>query len=291
MLACGSAAPSRPQASPPSAGLLLLSLADGSERARLSFGQDPLAVVVDETANVAYVSDNAPGDVYAVALDRPRVLWKTQVGGRPGPLLLSGGHLLTSLYADGMVAELDAGSGQVLKRYTVGKGPGELAGAGQVACADGTVWDLAGHALPAAPGFALAAGPGGLWTADYNGGALVRVSDGARVALPAHAHAFWLATGVADDLLVAAEGGQEDQDPGLVLRMGDDLRPRVVAVARDPDQVAEAGGQLFVAAHGDRAVKVVQGGALATWSRGAGVVALAPAPQLGLLVVLVNARE
>jgi len=291
VVACGPPASSRPQAAPPSAGLLLLSLADGSERARLSFGQDPLAVVVDETANIAYVSDNAAGDVYAVALGKPRVIWKTLVGGRPGPLLVSGGHVLTSLYSDAAVAELAAGSGQFLRRYSVGRGPGELAGEGQVACADGTVWDLAGHTTRAGPGFALAAGPGGLWTSDYDGGALVRVSDGARVSLPPHAHAFWLATGVAHDLLVAAEGDREDQDPGFVLRMGDDLRPRVVGVARDPDQVAEVGGKLFIAAHGDRAVKVVQGGATATWSRGAGVVALAPAPQLGLLVVLVNARE
>lgn len=271
--------------------MLVLSLADGSEKGRLSLGQDPVAVAVDEAAAVAYVSDNVAGDVYAVGLDPVRVLWKTTVGGRPGPLLLLRGRLYVSLFDAAAVAALDPASGRELGRAAVGQGPGELADDGQVACADGTAWDLAGHSRPAGKGFGLADGPGGLWTADAAAGMLVRLTDGQRVSLPGHLHPFWLATAGDGSLLVTAEGDDEDRDPGAVLKLDQGLHLTRLLTSQDPDLVSESGGRIYVAAHGERAVKVLQGGSLATWQKGAAVVALAPAPRLGLLVVLVNARE
>ncbi len=282
-------------APPPSAGLLLLSLADGSVRAVRALGEDPVAVALSPDGRRAYVSDNAPGIVRAVDLPSLRVLWETQVGGRPGPLLAAGEQVLVSLFEAGQVAALAAADGSPLARHPVGRGPGQLAvvaGAVLVACADGRLWGLDGTSRPAGAGFGLAAGPGGAWTADYADGRLVRAEDGLAVALPPGLHPFWL-TAAGGGVLAAAEGDDEDRDAGAVLELDAGLRLQPRAAARDPDQVEAAGGRLFVAAHADRHVLVVESGSSRrwVWAPGAAPVAVAPDTALGLLLVVTDARE
>jgi hypothetical protein len=64
-----------------------------------------------------------------------------------------------------------------------------------------------------------------------------------------------------------------------------------LALPKDPDQVLQSGSTIFVAAHGDSEVLAIEGGHTSAWARGAGAVALAPDPALGLLVVAVNGHE
>jgi len=63
---------------------------------------------------VAYVSDNRPGRVRAIALPSLRVLWTTDVGGRPGPLLATLDAVYVSLFDAGQVAELAVADGAVI---------------------------------------------------------------------------------------------------------------------------------------------------------------------------------
>jgi hypothetical protein len=242
---------------------------------------------------VAYVSDNRPGRVRAVALPSLRVLWTVDVGGRPGPLLASLDALYVSLYEAGQVAELALADGAVVARHAVGKGPGQLAlagGAVLVHCADGEVWDLAGgHRPGGGAGFAL----GGGWSAAYASGALLRLADGASLASPPHLHPFWLAPGSGSTAYAAAEGDDEDRDPGAVLVVAGD-RVDILAPARDPDQVAYLAGRVFTAAHADHEVLVLDAAGQAParhWAAGSSPVALATDPRLGLLIVVVNATE
>jgi hypothetical protein len=271
-------------------------LADGSFRGQMALGADPLAIAISADGRTAYVSDNAPGAVYAVALPELRVRWRTVVGGRPGPILAGLDFLLVSLYEAGQVAELDARSGAVLDRRRVGPGPGQLVlddGRVQVACGDGRVWDLEGGSRPGGRGFGLAAAGGQLWSTDYEGGALVRVGDGTRVPLPTGLHPFALSSGPGDRILVAAEGRDEDRDPGAALVLDRAGRLTRLAVARDPDLVIEWDQRVYVAAHGDRAVTVLgkAPGRVSRWVPGGAAVALGADPALGLLVVVTNARE
>jgi hypothetical protein len=93
-------------------------------------------------------------------------------------------------------------------------------------------------------------------------------------------------------LLIAAEGGTEDTDPGGVFSfdpMTDTFK--TLGNPKDPDQVVQSGPAVLVAAHGDRQVLSIEGGHTSAWASGAGAVALAPDPALGLLVVVVNAHE
>ena len=289
---CGSPAAPAP---PPAAGLLVYGL-DGGLRASAALGRDPLAVALASDGATAYVSDNAAGVVRAVAVPRLRLRWQAAVGGRPGPLLAVAGRLLVSLFESAQVAELDPSDGRLLARHPVGPGPGQLllaAGRVLVACSDGRVWDLAGGSRPAGPGFALGLGAGGTWASDQAGGALVRLEDGRRLQLPPGLHPFWAAAGPEGSLWVTAEGADEDADPGAVVVVDGSLRPRVVAAPRDPDALAAAGGRVYVAAHGERELLVLDsaGRRLATWGRGSSPVAVAVDTRQALLVVVTNARE
>jgi hypothetical protein len=289
--ACGGSGPSGARA--PAAGLLLLGLADGSLRAQQALGEDPVSVELAADGAVAYVSDNRPGRVLAIALPSLHVLWSADPGGRPGPLLATLDALYVSLFEAGQVAELAPADGAVVARHNVGKGPGQLAldgGAVLVHCEDGEVWDLAGgHRPGGGPGFAL----GGGWSAAYDSGTLLRLADGATLASPPHLHPFWLAPGAGSTAYAAAEGDDEDRDPGAVLVLADG-RVDVLARPHDPDQVAYLAGRVFTAAHADHEVLVLDAAGKAAprhWAAGSGPVALATDPRLGLLIVVVNARE
>jgi hypothetical protein len=281
---------------PPAAGLVLVGLSDGTFRGQIALGSDPVAVTISADGRTAYVSDNQPGAVYAVSLPELKVRWKTVVGGRPGPLLAGLDFVFVSLYEAGRVAELDAHSGTLLSQHRVGPRPGQLVlddGRVQVACGDGRVWDLEGASRPGGRGFGLAAAAGRLWSTDYEGGALVRVGDGHRVTLPAGLHPFWLSAGPDDRILIAAEGTDEDRDPGAALLMDRSLNLTRLAVARDPDLILEWDQRIYIAAHGERRVTVLgkAQGRVSHWMTGAAVVALAVTPSLGLLVAVTDAGE
>ena len=242
---------------------------------------------------VAYVSDNRPGRVRAVALPSLRVLWTADIGGRPGPLLATLDALYVSLFDAGQVAELAPADGRLVARHPVGRGPGQLAlagGAVLVHCADGEVWDLeGGHRAGGGPGFAL----GGGWSGAYDSGTLVRLADGASLPSPPHLHPFWLAPGSGATTYAAAEGDDEDRDPGAVLVIAEG-GVEVLARPHDPDQVAYLAGRVFTAAHADREVLVLDAASQAAprhWAAGSSPVALATDPRLGLLIVVVNASE
>jgi hypothetical protein len=131
------------------------------------------------------------------------------------------------------------------------------------------------------------------WVGGYAAGTLKRLEDGLVVTLPPHLHPFWLTAGPGDALYVAAEGDDEDRDPGAVLELAHGT-VRSLAAARDVDQVEVAAGRVYAAAHGDRAVIVLDatsGAVLGRWARGTNPVALAADPQLGVLVVVTDARE
>lgn len=224
------------------------------------------------------------------------MIWQATVGGRPGPLLATLDGVLVSLFDDDAVVELSAADGALLARHTVGKGPGQVAVAGSrvlVACSGGGAWDLAGAHFAGGSGFLLGSGAGGTWTADQANGRLVRVEDGQVVPLRAGQHPFWAAAGPGGTLWVTAEGQDEDRDPGSVVVLDESLRPRVVATPRDPDAVVNVGDRMFVAAHGERSVWVLDRGGrhVGTWAAGSQPVALAADVQQGLLVVVTDARE
>lgn len=275
---------------------MLLSLKDGTSRGSASVGSDVVAVIVSDDGRTAYLADSAPGDVYSVTLPELKVAWKHHVGGAPFGLLLHGGRLFVSLFSGALVVELDPGSGAQLATHTVPDGPGMLAtgpdGRVMVAGTRGQVNYLDGTSTPAGNGFAVAVVSGQVWTADYERAELVPAGDDHRVGLPLPVFPFWLAPGAGDTLLVAAEGGTEDTDPGGVFSF-DTMAGSftLLATPRDPDQVLQSGSTIFVAAHGDRDVLAIHGGQAAAWARGASAVALAADPALGYLVVAVNAHE
>ena len=275
---------------------MLLSLKDGTPRGSASVGSDVVAVIVSDDGKTAYLADSAPGDVYSVTLPELKVGWKHHTGGAPFGLLLHGGRLFVSLFSAAQVVELDPTSGAQLATHTVHDGPAVLAigpdGRVAVAGTRGLVDYLDGTSTPAGNGFAVALVNGGLWTADYERAELVPVGDDHRVGLPMPVFPFWLAPGAGDTLLVAAEGGTEDTDPGGVFSFDTVAGSfTVLGTPRDPDQVLQSGSTIFVAAHGDREVLAIGGGHSAAWARGAAAVALAADPPLGYLVVAVNAHE
>jgi DNA-binding beta-propeller fold protein YncE len=294
-VACG-AAPARVIPAYPETGLVLLSLKDGTPRASAPVGSDVVAVIVSDDGKTAYLADSAPGDVYSVTLPGLKVAWKHHVGGAPFGLLLHSGRLFVSLFSGALVVELDPGNGAQLATHTVHDGPAVLAVAADdrvvVAGTRGLVDYLDGTSTPAGNGFAVAVVGGTIWTADYERAELVPVGGDHRVGLPLPLFPFWLAPGVGDSLLIAAEGGTEDTDPGGVFSF-DTMTGAfsTLATPKDPDQVLQSGSTIFVAAHGDRDVLAIQAGRASTWAGGAAAVALAADSALGDLVVAVNAHE
>ena len=280
----------------PESGLVLLDLKSGASTASLSVGTDAVAVSLSVDGTVAFVADSAPGDVYAVKLETRRVLWRAHTGGNPFGLLPINDRLYVSLFSSGLVDELAMTNGQVLATHTVGEGPAVMAidsdGEPVVALRSGHIATLDGSQRTAGAGYGIVTVGGDEWTADYKLGALVRTTDGRTIDLPAGQSPFWLGAGSAGTILVSCEGADEDRDAGAVLRV-DPQSGSVATLAkpRDPDQVEESGGVVYVAAHGDRDVLAIAGGTTTTWARGVPAVALAPDPKMNLLVVAVNGHE
>jgi outer membrane protein assembly factor BamB len=280
----------------PETGLVLLSLKDGTQTASAAIGTDLVAVIVSDDGKTAYLADSAPGDVYSVRLPTLQVAWKQHLGGAPFGLLLHGGRLFVSLFSGTSVVELDPTRGTTLATDPVPQGPAAMTidGAGHVVVAGtrGKLNIIGGDQLAAGNGFGVAWAGGGLWSADYERAELVPAGDDHRVGLPLPVFPFWLAPGAGDSLLVAAEGGTEDTDPGGVFSFDTVTGSfTTLATPKDPDQVLQSGSTIFVAAHGDRNVLAIQGGRSTTWAIGAAAVALAADPSLNLLVVAVNAHE
>jgi DNA-binding beta-propeller fold protein YncE len=294
-MGCGATAATSTHAYPET-GLVLLSLKDGTPRGSASVGSDVVAVIVSDDGKTAYMADSAPGDVYAVHLPNLEVAWKDHVGGAPFSLLLHGGRLFVSLFDTTSVVELDPSSGRKLATDSVPQGPAVMTtdGSGHVVVAGtrGQLNIIGGGQLAAGNGFGVAWAGGQLWSADYERAELVPAGDDHRIGLPLPLFPFWLAPGAGDTLLVAAEGGTEDTDPGGVFSF-DTMTGTFTTLAtpKDPDQVLQSESTVFVAAHGDRDVLAINGGHTTAWSRGAAAVALAPDPPLGYLVVAVNAHE
>jgi DNA-binding beta-propeller fold protein YncE len=295
-VACGGAAPATSSHGYPATGLVLLSLEDGTQRGSASVGTDVVAVIVSDDGKTAYVADSAPGDVYAVRLPSLQVAWKQHVGGAPFGLLLHAGRLFVSLFSGASVVELEPSSGTKLATDPVPQGPAVMTtdGAGHVVVAGtrGELNIIGGGQLAAGNGFGVAWAGGQLWSADYERAELVPAGDDHRVGLPLPLFPFWLAPGAGNSLLIAAEGGTEDTDPGGVFSF-DTMTGAFTTLAapKDPDQVLQSGSTILVAAHGDQDVLAIRGGRSEAWARGAAAVALAPDPSLDLLVVAVNAHE
>jgi DNA-binding beta-propeller fold protein YncE len=275
---------------------VLLSLEDGSPRGSASIGSDFVAVIVSDDGTTAYAADSAPGDVYAVRLPGLKVAWKQHVGGAPFGLLLHGGRLFVSLFNGDSVVELDPSSGRQLASHSVAQGPAAMAidpaGHVVVASTKGQLSVIGGGQSKAGNGFGVAVAGGRVWTADYERAELVAVGDDHRVGLPQPVFPFWLARGANDTLLIAAEGASEDHDTGGVFSFDPVTGAfKTLATPKDPDQVVQSGSTILVAAHGDRNVLAIRDGRSAAWARGAPAIALAPAPSLGLLAVVVNGHE
>jgi hypothetical protein len=228
-------------------------------------GSDVVAVIVSDDGETAYLADSAPGDVYAVRLPSLHVVWKKHVGGAPFCLLLHGGRLFVSLFSGASVVELEPSSGAKLATDPVPPGPAVMTTDGEgnvvVAGTRGQLNIIGGGQLAAGNGFGVAYAGGKLWSADYERAELVPAGDDHRVGLPRPLFPFWLAPGAGDALLIAAEGGTEDTDPGGVFSF-DTMSGTFTTLAtpKDPDQVLQSGSTIFVAAHGDQEVLAIQDG-------------------------------
>ena len=297
LASCGGSAPA-PVASDqayPATGLVLLSLADGSKRASASIGTDPVAVIVSGDGAFAFVADSTPGDVYAVSLPDLKVAWKQHVGGAPFGLLVQSGSLFVSLYDGGAVVELNPATGAKVRSVSITPRPAAMSvdahGRVIIAGTGGRVEYLDGTSLPGGAGFGIAAVGDQIWTGDYERAELVR-ADGRRVGLPLPVFPFWLSAGSPGHLLIAAEGASEDSDPGGVFDLNTaTLQFTTLATPRDPDQVVLSGSRVFVPAHGDENVLVIEGSATTRWAQGIGAVGLAVDPMHNLLVVATNSHE
>jgi DNA-binding beta-propeller fold protein YncE len=295
LASCGESAPAASNQPYPATGLVLLSLTDGSTLASASIGTDPVAVIVSADGSFAYVADSAPGDVYGVKLPDLKVAWKQHVGGAPFGLLLQSGSLFVSLYDGGSVVELNPATGAKVRSVALTPRPAAMsvdaAGRLIVAGTSGRVEFLDGTSLAGGAGFGIAAVGDQIWTADYERAELVR-ADGRRVGLPLPVFPFWLSAGDPGHLLVTAEGPREDSDPGGVFDLNTaTLQFTTLATPRDPDQVIMSGSRIFVPAHGDNNVLVIDGGAKLIWAQGIAPVSLAVDPKQNRLVVVTNSHE
>ena len=240
-----------------------------------------MAVTLADDGRTAYVADSAPGDVYAASVPDLKVRWKTHTGGAPFGMVLHDGRLYVSLYDSKSIAELDPAGGKLLATDPAPEHPAAI-----TVDANGKVVVAAGSAF----GIALVGST--VWTADYARSELMPAGGGTAVPLPSPVHPFWLGPGPRATLLIAAEGENEDADPGAVFSF-DTVSGAFTPLARprDPDQVVESGGIDYVAAHGDREVLAISGRTTRTFADGASAVAVAPDPSIGLLVVAVNSHE
>jgi outer membrane protein assembly factor BamB len=250
---------------------------------------------VSANGALAYVADSGPGDVYAVRLPDLDVAWKQHVGGAPFALLVQSDSLFVSLYDGGAVVELNAATGAKVRSVSIAPRPAAMSvdahGRLIVASTGGGVEYLDGTSVPGGRGFGIAAVGEQIWTADYDAAELVR-ADGRRVGLPLPVHAFWLAAGHGSHLLIAAEGAREDDDPGGIFDLNTETwQLTTLATPHDPDQVIVFGSRIFVPAHGDEHVLVIDGSVTTNWAEGIAPVALAADPLLNLLVVVTNSHE
>jgi sugar lactone lactonase YvrE len=260
---------------------VLLSTRDGSVRSSAPVGKDLVAITLSDNGSTAFLADSKPGDVYAVGVPDLEQRWRRHLGAAPFGMLVHKGLLFVTLYDGAAIVVLDPASGRILDTVPTQDRPAALAvdGMGNVVAATGA-------------GFGIALASGRLWTTDYERSALVRLPDGFRVDMPLRLHPFWLAAASDGRLLISAEGDDEDRDPGAVFSY-DPMSSTftTLARARDPDEVIESDGAIYVAAHGDHEVLSIRDGHAEAWAKGAGAVALAPDPKLGLLAVVVNAHE
>lgn len=265
----------------PDSGLALYSLTANEQRQTASIGRDVVAVIVSEDGSTAYLADSAPGDVYAVALPALSVRWKAHTGGAPFGLLLHQGRLAVTLYDDAAIDELDLASGAITATYPTIDHPGAM-----------TV-DASGQIIVAGGGqYGTATVDGEVWMADYQRHEIFDLTHPRRVALPLPLSPFWLSAGANGTLLIAAEGADEDRNAGAVFSY-DPMSGifQTLARPRDPDQVVAWGSTILVAAHGDREVLAIDDHHIATRAQGWAAVALAPDPELGVLVIAQNAHE
>jgi sugar lactone lactonase YvrE len=253
-------------------------------------------VIVSDDGRTAYLADSAPGDVYAVSLPNLHVAWKQHVGGAPFGLLLHSGRIFVSLFTGSAVVELDPKSGNLMGTHPVPKGPAALAtdasGRVVVAGTGGQLAVLGAGQVTAGNGFGVALVGGRLWTADYERAELVPAGDDHRVGLPLPLFPFWLAPGLGDTLLIAAEGAVEDSEAGGVISFDPATGAfKILATPKDPDQVLQSGPLILVAAHGDSHVLALQDDHSSKWAPGSAPVAIATSDALALIVVAVNAHE
>src|SRR4029077_4963402 len=175
---------------------------------------------ISDDGKTAFVADSTPGDVYGVRLPGLTVAWRQHVGEAPFGLLLNQGRLYVSLFNGTSVVELDPTDGRKLASDPVPQGPEAMSNGGTghvvVAGMHGQLAVIGGSSLTAGNGFGVAYVAGRLWSADYQRAELVPAGDTRRVPMPAHLHPFCLASGTGNTLLIAAEGANEDTDPGGV---------------------------------------------------------------------------
>jgi DNA-binding beta-propeller fold protein YncE len=263
----------------PATGLVLISLREGAVMASATVGRDPVAVVISDDGRTAYVADSEPGDVYALTLPDLKIRWRSHVAGAPFGILFHNGRPYVTLFDSAMLVQLNPADGSIITAGGTPQHPAAITldASGNVAVASGD-------------SFGIALVGGTVWTADYKRSLLT--APGQSISLPLPVHPFWLARGSGDKLLIAAEGDQEDTDPGAVLSYTPVNRSFItLARPRDPDQVLASGESIFVAAHGDHRVLAIHGSTTESWATGAAVVAIAPDPSLGLLVLAVNSHE
>jgi DNA-binding beta-propeller fold protein YncE len=246
-----------------------------------TIGSDPLAVTVSDDGRTAFMADSAPGDVYAVTLPNLKVAWKSHVGGAPFGMAVHGGRLYVTLFDSAAVVELDPLTGLLLATDPTSPHPGAI------------TFDAYGHfAVASGNAFGIALAGGQLWTADYKRSVLIASAGGREVPLPLPVHPFWLSPGSTGNVLIAAEGANEDTDPGGVFSY-DTMSGRFTTLARphDPDLVLESESTVLVSAHGDHEVLAIRSGKASAWAKGSAAVGLAADPALGLVVVVVNSHE